>query len=299
MSLLIDLKGQVFGKWTVLERAENDKQQKVHWLCRCGCGREGVVQSGNLRSAQSKSCRACIKDARAIDMKGQTVGRWHVIERAENKGNTAYWLCRCSGCGREKEVSGANLRKGESRSCLSCAKTKRVSTSPIRAARLKVRMTMREFADSTGISQSAIAVCEKENRFFSDTSHGPKSKVKFNKFCRDMRQSTHFYVGGGKKRVQNYRVMVKGCAYCGHLVNLRWCEAKRRSPDKPEQANAFCSATHAALYRHHGPLKPAAPTPTPQYIGNKYERVKEKRDLWAGANRVLEANRNKSKEVGT
>ena len=34
-----NLIGQKFGKLTVIERAENNKQGKAMWKCRCDCGK--------------------------------------------------------------------------------------------------------------------------------------------------------------------------------------------------------------------------------------------------------------------
>jgi hypothetical protein len=56
-----------------------------------------------------------------IDLIGKTFDRWTVIARAgrkfyEHAEPEAMWLCRCD-CGTEREVSGAQLRKGTSRSC--------------------------------------------------------------------------------------------------------------------------------------------------------------------------------------
>lgn len=51
-----------------------------------------------------------------IDLTGQKFGRLTVLKRVENKGNQTCWLCHCS-CGREKVVTGKNLRKGNTKSC--------------------------------------------------------------------------------------------------------------------------------------------------------------------------------------
>ena len=55
-------------------------------------------------------------------MAGLAVGKWLVLRQS---GNTprggALWRCRCS-CGAERDVSGADLRAGKSRSC-GCAMT--------------------------------------------------------------------------------------------------------------------------------------------------------------------------------
>jgi len=56
---MIDLTGQVFGFWTVLEEAGRDKNRKVMWLCRCLCGRECRVRGSTLRSGGSNKCRPC------------------------------------------------------------------------------------------------------------------------------------------------------------------------------------------------------------------------------------------------
>ena len=54
-----------------------------------------------------------------IDMTGKTVGNWYVIERAPNRsGGRSYWKCKCLLCNKTiKEVSGHNLRTGQSLSC--------------------------------------------------------------------------------------------------------------------------------------------------------------------------------------
>ena len=53
-----------------------------------------------------------------IDMTGKQIGHWLVLERAENTSTgRAQWLCRCDLCGKEKIVTGINLRAGQSYSC--------------------------------------------------------------------------------------------------------------------------------------------------------------------------------------
>lgn len=60
MGRIKDLKGQLFGRWTVLEYAGVNKRNKSLWLCRCDCGTERVVSSELLRRGQSQSC-VCLK----------------------------------------------------------------------------------------------------------------------------------------------------------------------------------------------------------------------------------------------
>jgi hypothetical protein len=53
---VIDLTGQRFGRLTVVKRQGTSKDGQKTYLCRCDCGTERVVKSGNLRSGKTKSC---------------------------------------------------------------------------------------------------------------------------------------------------------------------------------------------------------------------------------------------------
>jgi hypothetical protein len=54
-STLIEITGQTFGWWTVIERVPN-RWGKVHYRCRCRCGIEKEVGAQQLRQGKSKSC---------------------------------------------------------------------------------------------------------------------------------------------------------------------------------------------------------------------------------------------------
>lgn len=56
MGKFIDLTGQKFGKLTVIKRVENNKLNRVCWLCLCECGNERIVQSISLTKGKCKSC---------------------------------------------------------------------------------------------------------------------------------------------------------------------------------------------------------------------------------------------------
>lgn len=58
-SSFIDLKGQKFGKLTVLERVII-KGKPTRWLCQCDCGNGIVATSGNLRNGHTQSC-GCLR----------------------------------------------------------------------------------------------------------------------------------------------------------------------------------------------------------------------------------------------
>ncbi len=61
---IINLTNQKFGKLTVIEFTHNiSKHGQAIWKCECDCGNITNVNSGNLRSGKTKSCR-CLKSAK-------------------------------------------------------------------------------------------------------------------------------------------------------------------------------------------------------------------------------------------
>lgn len=54
----IDLTGQTYGRWLVLEYAGRDKSRRDLWRCKCTCrlGTERVVRGSALRNEKSQSC---------------------------------------------------------------------------------------------------------------------------------------------------------------------------------------------------------------------------------------------------
>ena len=63
MNTIIDLTGQTFGRWKVIERAENSKDGSAKWLCECSCENhtKRIVLGRSLRNGSSRSC-GCLKD---------------------------------------------------------------------------------------------------------------------------------------------------------------------------------------------------------------------------------------------
>ena len=60
---LPDLTGEKFGRWTVIQKAENDHNGRSQYLCRCECGTEKVLRRSSLTSGNSKSCGCLSRDA--------------------------------------------------------------------------------------------------------------------------------------------------------------------------------------------------------------------------------------------
>lgn len=113
----IDLVGQRFDRWMVLEEFGRDKWGAILWKCRCDCGNKRVVCGNNLRNGKSKSC-GCLRNEKIykVDLTEQRFDRYLVLKFDSIKNHNAYWKCLCD-CGVVKIVNGANLRSGHTRSC--------------------------------------------------------------------------------------------------------------------------------------------------------------------------------------
>ena len=125
MGTFIDLTGQVFGEWTVIERATGHPRGKTYWKCRCSCGIERDVQGYSLRTGKSQSC-GCkqiqsgkrfqqkeyrLKDGTIINSveiglanisigQAQKNGYLVICDRASNtKSKKARVICKCNKCG--------------------------------------------------------------------------------------------------------------------------------------------------------------------------------------------------------
>ncbi len=97
MHKFIDLSEQRFGKLTVLKRAENSKNGLVRLLCRCDCGKEKIVQYGNLKNGHTQSC-GCLNIEKIIQRStkhghynDKTYQSWKsIIQRCTNQSYN-YW----------------------------------------------------------------------------------------------------------------------------------------------------------------------------------------------------------------
>ena len=129
MSKLIDLTGQDFGYWHVLYRAENNKNGRARWHCKCtACGKEKDVEGTHLRAGRSTNC-GCVRmkkmrDSCKKDETGKIYGFLKVIreatqeERPRKNRTGLYWNCTCLNCGRKNViVFGDYLRNGDTKSC--------------------------------------------------------------------------------------------------------------------------------------------------------------------------------------
>lgn len=108
-----DLTGQRFGRLVAVEYAGNSR-----WRCRCDCGGETMVLTGNLTHGHTTSC-GC---ARGPGIVGRRFGGLIVTERIGKK----KFRCRCD-CGKTCERSYNTLINHLSTRCNDCATAARTA----------------------------------------------------------------------------------------------------------------------------------------------------------------------------
>lgn len=123
---LIDLSGQNFFDWLVLERATNGKNGKTRWLCECQlCKTKHIVIGTHLKNGNSKRCIDCgnkiAGEKKLIDLRNQRFGKLLVVEKMEKENeHHTWWKCVCD-CGNIYETTTAGLRSGHSKQCKTCS----------------------------------------------------------------------------------------------------------------------------------------------------------------------------------
>jgi hypothetical protein len=71
-----DLKGQKFGRLTVIERAEMINTH-YFWVCACDCGKMSVVNNSYLINGMTASCGCLHRERISERMKKYNRGRRH------------------------------------------------------------------------------------------------------------------------------------------------------------------------------------------------------------------------------
>ncbi|MDT2909320.1 hypothetical protein [Lactococcus lactis] len=115
MSKIIDLTGQRFGKLIAIEKTnKRSSGGGIIWRCRCDCGNEKNVVSGNLTSRHVRSCGCFQKH----DKIGHRFGKLTVIKKTNKRSShgAVIWQCKCD-CGNEKNVTTGHLVNGSTKSC--------------------------------------------------------------------------------------------------------------------------------------------------------------------------------------
>jgi len=112
------LTGETFGRLTVIERGQNNKQGTAQWVCQCTCGNTKLALGSSLRHGSTQSCGCLFKETlrRHENLAGLQFGRLTVIERTAELVGARRWRCLCE-CGVETIVYTSGLKNGKSRSC--------------------------------------------------------------------------------------------------------------------------------------------------------------------------------------
>lgn len=55
MTKPLDLTGNKYGRYTVIERTSNSKAGKTRWVCLCECGNQGIVVGSDLKTGKAKN----------------------------------------------------------------------------------------------------------------------------------------------------------------------------------------------------------------------------------------------------
>lgn len=81
-----DFTGQKFGRWTVIERVDNNIYKQIVWKCVCECGWFRDVVGGNLKNGKSQSCGCLAAEKMSTRMKRQwSEGKFDHIHDKSNR----------------------------------------------------------------------------------------------------------------------------------------------------------------------------------------------------------------------
>ena len=121
----VDLTGQRFGAWTVLEDSGNrGGGRNILWNCVCDCGEHRLVSGNSLRNGRSTSCGCSIR----LDLIGCRFGRL-VVLGSMRVNERSGWLCECD-CGKKTHVTTYALTGCNSKSCGCNKRYRRGETHP-------------------------------------------------------------------------------------------------------------------------------------------------------------------------
>lgn len=97
MPALIDLTGQVFGRWTVLGRSEANPP-RTYWLCRCECGHERSVEGHTLRTGLSTSCGCYRNELSAVGVAARSLKHGHARHDGSQHELYTTWIAMRDRC---------------------------------------------------------------------------------------------------------------------------------------------------------------------------------------------------------
>ena len=124
--VVIDLSGQKFGKWTILEKDSNPPNKRyAYWICKCECGTIKSCKSWDLRNNKTSSCYSCsLGENQSLEKIGTFIEAFKITEylglRHIGKTKRRYGFFRgvCV-CGKSIERKYSDFQKSQSCGCLS------------------------------------------------------------------------------------------------------------------------------------------------------------------------------------
>ena len=130
----LDLRGQQYGKLTVVRQAQGNSRY-LTWECRCACGNTVFADSRHLSLGMTVCCEKCRQESGSqrngrgkfrqspggrpqSDITGKRFGRLTALYATGEVGRngSVLWHCRCD-CGNEVNVTVIELNKGNQKSC--------------------------------------------------------------------------------------------------------------------------------------------------------------------------------------
>lgn len=109
MSRNLHLKGQKFGKLTVIGPSDKKLGTSFKWECQCDCGNISFSTPASLKSGGTKSC-GC---AMSPDLTGKKYNMLTVLKKiGKHKNNSFLWLCECE-CGQQATISTSRLKSAK------------------------------------------------------------------------------------------------------------------------------------------------------------------------------------------
>lgn len=106
----MDLTGQRFGDWTVIQFDHQDLGKDSYWRSRCVCGEIKITASSNIKRQGDYKCN------HIASFIGRRFGRLVVKSLAFIKNDTTYWNCKCD-CGNICTIRRNSLVTGNTQSC--------------------------------------------------------------------------------------------------------------------------------------------------------------------------------------
>jgi hypothetical protein len=91
----LNLSGQRFSRFVVLEFAGRNENRVALWLCRCDCGTTKTVRAANLRNGNTKSCGCLHKEITSALTAGKKYGLTH---GHYGSGTYGSWKCAKTRC---------------------------------------------------------------------------------------------------------------------------------------------------------------------------------------------------------